>query len=214
MSENRLSSKHWWSKVTRRVSCDWTKHPPSSKYFAHTENPCRGKLFTCKVRIDSIHCVRSKSELRKNVIVFPVALFPILKTKFGDASTSWASKSASFFLCLSPALEPLDRCFFSSFSSSIIWSRTVQAWDFRWTMLMGLASFGSFTDSSQITMSFSGMNHFSSNSKPFRSRPAALYLAQAMTSLNRNRCRSFLWPSASSTMKEFFTKRRRALSSL
>uniref|UniRef100_A0A8W7PSQ7 Uncharacterized protein n=1 Tax=Anopheles coluzzii TaxID=1518534 RepID=A0A8W7PSQ7_ANOCL len=87
----------------------------------------------------------------------------------------------------------------------MIWSRTVHACDFRCTMLIGLASFGSFADSSQISMSRSGMYHFSSNSNPFRSpaRPTALYLAHAITSLNSSRWRSFRCPSASSTMNDW-----------
>lgn len=39
-----------------------------------------------------------------------------------------------------------------------------------------------------------------------------LYLAQAITSLKRNRCLNFRWPSANSTMKEFFTNLLWALS--
>jgi len=39
-----------------------------------------------------------------------------------------------------------------------------------------------------------------------------LYLAQAITSLKRKRWRSLRCPSDSSTIKEFFTRRRCALS--
>lgn len=77
------------------------------------------------------------------------------------------------------------------------------------TTLAGLASRGS-TPSSVTAASAMGTYHFNSNVN--LSLPDALYFAQAITSLKRKRCLSFLWPSESSTTNEFFTNLRWALS--
>jgi len=59
----------------------------------------------------SIHWVRSNSDDKKNVYVRAAERFPTRKTKLGDASTSCASRSASFFRCLSePRLPSFERC--------------------------------------------------------------------------------------------------------
>lgn len=161
------------------------------------------------VRIDSHQRVRSKSELRKKVWILAVDLLPILKSKFGEASTRFASISLSFFRCLSLTRETV---FFSSRCSSMSWSLTVDACDLSRIMLTGEFSFGSTGDSSDtMNTSFSGMNHL--RSKPSRSRPVDLYFAHAMTSLKRNKCLNFLLPSANSTITEFLISLRSALSS-
>lgn len=194
-------------------------------------------FFTWSACTASIHCVLSNSDDRKNVYTLEVR-FPTRKTRLGEANTNCASKSASFFLCFSD-LDDL-RCLSTptALSSHKSWSRTVDAALFRATIFGGQLSRGSTPGSSNITISDNDIYHFNSNvnlSLPdawwdnksrnisnqthLKSKSIVywlmvftLYLAQAITSLKRNKCLSFLWPSASSTMKELRTSLLWALS--
>lgn len=70
----------------------------------------KNQYCTWRACIASIHWVRSNSEDKKNVYVRPAERFTTRKTKLGEASTSCASRSASFFRCLSePRLTSFER---------------------------------------------------------------------------------------------------------
>lgn len=68
-------------------------------------------------------------------------------------------------------------------------TRTISQAHLKATTLAGLVSRGSMPSSVTVA-SATGTYHFSSNVN--LSLPDALYLAHAITSLNRKRCRSFL----------------------
>lgn len=88
----------------------------------------------------SIHWVRSNSEDKKNVYVRAAERFPTRKTKLGDASTSCASRSASFFRCLSEPRIPSFERYEIDQEKNKIWHFIVTAFgvhaeNLKWDML-------------------------------------------------------------------------------
>lgn len=72
----------------------------TSTFYTNKKNSRNRLLFTCSTWIASPHWSRSYSDEMRNVCTDP-ALLDILKGRFGEASTNWASSSANFFRCFS-----------------------------------------------------------------------------------------------------------------